>query len=353
MLILVSLVGITPVFNLYPPVLRYFLREPVFYYSGIATAAISLLIFQILLQRIPEAFRTLWNRNVIAGKANLHEEQPSTDAVPADVEAQYQQFIDRLSLLLNDPRQIIVGIICGLSGASWIFYNIDTSDLTSATTQFIHPFFIVQFLIGFGIGYVVGLQVWRMIIIGYQIRQLSKEFDLTLQLGHPDGCAGLAPLGNLCLWNALIVSPAGIDLGGWLIFGNTSYQGLLYFLLFVVMVIASVSFFAPLWNVHQIMLAKRDAVRQQLDQLGESINHLTRELLDRVDELDPSESEKLAKKLDRMRQTYLDNQQISTWPFNTRTLAKFITSQLVPLLSLTGLGEPIKEVIFRLVDFFK
>jgi len=344
LLILATLIGLTAAFRYYPPVLRYFLRQDLFYYSGIGTAGISLLIFQILLQRIPEAFRSLWNRNAIVARGALPE---------TSVDEQYRGFMEELGRRLNHPRQFVIGVVCGLLGAAWVFNNFNTTDLATVATSLADPDFIVQFLIGFSIGYIVGLQVWRMIVVGYEIGQIGKKFDIALQLGHPDGCAGLAPLGNLCLWNALIICPAGIDLGCWLIFGDTGYQGLLYILLFVVMVIASVSFFVPLRNIHHTMVIKRDLIRQQLDQLGENMNQLARRLLEQASELDAAESEKIAKKLERMRQTYAENQRIPTWPFDTKTLVQFITSQIVPLLSLTGLGQPIKDIVFRLVDFLK
>lgn len=338
----------------------------VMYFSGILAAALSLLAFQVLMRRIPDTFRTLWDRNIISIRLKDPDDKtdpPSTPkASPIPVEEHYRKFIDHFGRLLNDPRQSVMGIVFGLLGAGWIIVvSYRLGGWEEVINTFTRPLLIGQFVLEFVIGYIVGLLAWRMIITGYEIWKLGQQFDLVLQLGHPDRCGGLAPLGNLCLWNALIISTAGMHLGGWIILGPilpepyralaAFYKPLFSTLLIVPIILAGVSFFLPLWSVHQIMASKRTAIERQLDQLSQSIDRLARELLDRADELDPADSEKMAKKLDRMRQIYQENQHVPVWPFNTRILAKFITSQSIPLLGITGLGQPILKALSGLMDF--
>lgn len=338
----------------------------VMYFSGIVAAALSLFAFQVLMQRIPETFRILWDRNTVRARPKRPTDAAHSASVTTEEstppEEQYRAFIDNVKRWLNDSRQRIMGVIIGLLGAGWIV--VDSYRLggwKALLDPFADPVLIGQFIIEFIIGYIIGLLAWRMIVAGYQIWQMGMKFDLALQLGHPDRCGGLSPIGNLCLWNALIVSTAGVHLGGWIILGPILpeqysdlaawYTPLFSTLLLVPLAVAAISFFLPLWSVHQIMVAKRALIQRQLDQLGQSINHLARELLDRADELDPVESEKMARKLERMQQIYRENQHISVWPFNTRILAKFTTSQIVPLLGLTGLGQPVLKAIAGLLDF--
>ena len=194
-----------------------------------------------------------------------------------------------------------------------------------------------------------------MLVIGVQVWKLGKKFDLNPQLGHPDNCGGLEPLGNLCLWNALILALPGVFLGGWIILGPSTkyddiYTSLFYKLLLIPMSWAAISFFLPLWSVHQILLAKREAIRLHLDQLGRSIDQMAHQMLDRAHELEPDESEKMAKKLELMRQTYQQNKDYPVWPFNYEILKKQALSQIVQVLSLTGLVKPILDAVKIVVD---
>jgi len=97
------------------------------------------------------------------------------------------------------------------------------------------------------------------------------------------------------------------------------------------------------------MATKRDVILRKLDRLGRAINELSRRLIDNVETLDPAENEKISKRIETMRQTYESYNKIPTWPFNLDILAKFSTSQIIPVLSLTGLGKPILNAIEALL----
>lgn len=301
--------------------------------SGMVAAALSLFASQFLMQRIPEILGTLWNRNLIASKpttdldgANPTEEVLNTTAnpsKPAPVEDTYRTFIHDVEGLLNHPGQWLIGVFFALLVLTWAHYH---------WYELIGESFI---------GFIIGIMAWRMIVTGVQVWQLGKKFDLTPQSGHPDKCGGFEPLGNLCLWNALIVTIPAVFLWGWIILGPGTQYGNFYTpqfskLLLVPVAWAMLSFFLPLWSVHQIMIAKRAVVRQQLDQLSKSINHLAREMLAEADELEPEEGEKMAEKLELMRQIYQQNQHYPVWPFNLGIMVKFMTSQAVPILGLVS-----------------
>jgi hypothetical protein len=315
------------------------------YITGMLSVALCLLAFQILMQKIPEILATLWNRSIIESRS-----APPSPAVLNE----YQDFCRQVEASLNHHAQWVLGLVFALLVMTW-----------ATRYPFPRSFSLVGFLVLVGlaiqflIALIVGLMVWRMIVIGVQVWRLGSRFNLAPQLGHPDGCGGLEPLGNLCLWNALIVSIGGLFLGGWTILGPSSpyasvantYAPLFAKLLVIPMLVAAVSFFLPLWSVHLAMTARRAEVQLQLDQLGSVINGLEHEMLEKVDELQADQSEKMAKKLDVMQQVYMRGNYYPVWPFNIKTLLKFGTSQVVPLLGLTGLGEPIVKVIKALFDF--
>lgn len=326
----------------------------VMFTSGLIAAALSLVAFQVLMHRIPRVLATLSNRSLIKAKTVTGSAPQSdgsngnTDTQPAFLPPprQYLAFVSSFEYWLNHPGQWFLGLIFVFLVIVWTVLVKEFPPIGSADFYGI--------LIEYPIGFVVGFMSWRMIVTGVAIWRLGEEFDLTPQLGHPDHCGGLEPIGSLCLWNALIVSIAGIHLGGWITLGlllgpSDPYGSLAIFwtptysaLLLVPLAYAFVSFLVPVWRVHQLMVAKRTEVWQQLDQLGQKIDNLQRELLDRVDELGPDEYEKLSKNLDQMRRTYQQNTKFPVWPFNFGTYIKFAVSQLLPLLGLIlGMVEPI------------
>jgi hypothetical protein len=314
--------------------------------SGLIAAALSLIAFQVLMQHIPRTLGTLWSRRVISTKADQwvpqqtngspHNSHEETDLLSE--EKQYLEFLSSFEHRLNHPGQWFLGLFFTFLVVIWTVIVVELPVLGSI------DFFAV--IIQYPIGFIVGFMSWRMIVTGMEVWQLGRQFDLNPQLGHPDGCGGMEPLGGLCLWHALIVSIAGIHLGGWIAIGavlgpSNPYGRVGWFwtptysvLLLVPLAYALISFLAPVWRVHQVMVAKRAEVWHQLDQLGQKINLLQRELIEQAENLDPNQYERLSKNLEQMRRAHEQNKKFPVWPFNLATYLKFILSQLIPLVAL-------------------
>ncbi len=343
-----------------------FLGDPMFG-SGLVAAALALFTFQLVMQRIPETFGTLWSRNLIARKPDAIElasapASVNSAAVLGDeqsVTQPYDAFIKDVERWLNHRWSWGLGILFAILGFARFPYQ--SGGLNEFWRQLLRDLPRLSWtdwvdIVGEPfIGFIIGLLVWRMIVAAVKVRELGKRFDLNVQLGHPDGCGGLEPLGNLCLWNALLVTIPGVFLGAWIILGPRSQYGNLYVelhskLLLVPIILAPLTFILPLWSVHQVMASKAAEVRLELDRLSQSIDHLARELLNRADELQPEEGEKIAKNLELRQQIYRRSQQIPLWPLNVGLLAKFATSQVVPVLGLTGLGQPLLKVVDAFVQ---
>ncbi len=330
---------------------KYPLADYPMFYSGLLSSAISLLLFSSLMKRIPYTLGTLWDRKIIGFRdeafgdsgANKEDLTLKTNSYsPSKLEKQYVAFIRKFQDLLNSPYQWVFGLAFSALVFTWHSYEYE---------YFMQ---ITEHLIAF----VIGFMAWRMIIIGVLVWQLGRKFDINPQLGHPDECGGLEPLGNLCLWNALILSVLGIFLGVWIIIGPSTrydniYTGFFYKLLLAPVIWAVVSFLFPLWSVHDVLVAKREEVQLQLNQMGQRINQLSHEILDRCQELEPEESEKIAKKLAILKQTYQQHENYPVWPFNADLIKKLTLSQTVQLLSLTGLGQPILNGVKIIVDIIK
>jgi hypothetical protein len=284
----------------------------VMFMSGLIAAALSLVAFQVLMQRIPRALGTLWSRGLIRAKAdqgiphqaNGSQHNSNEQTVPLPVEKQYLEFLSSFERRLKHPGQWLLGLFFVSLVVVWTAIVVKFPPLGSI------EFFAI--IIQYPIGFIIGFMSWRMIVTGMEVWQLGRQFDLNPQLGHPDSCGGLEPLGSLCLWHALIVSIAGIHLGGWIVLGvvlgpSDPYGRVGAFwtptysvLLLVPLAYALISFLAPVWGVHQVMVAKRAEVWHQLDQLGQRINLLQRELLQQAEELEPDQYERLSQNLEQM-----------------------------------------------------
>ena len=364
----------------------FYLRSDPMFSTGEWTVAAALLLFGFLMSVIPDTFRTLWDRNMIACRPARPEQATEGQALPETgsqnpAEAEFRRFIVDFNSLLNGRGQIITGLILGLFAGAWVplgraFVELGAGksgpDVLADEIRYLQAslggyLLSMRFLLYFVLGILIGLLVWRMVATSYAIWKLGNRFDLLPQLGHPDRCGGFAPLGYLCLWSALISSVAAIYLGGWIIIlgsnlgtaGSTldrRYRTDLYVPLFsaylaVPVVYAILSFILPVWNVHRIMAAKREAILQKLDVLGNRIDRLSREMLEQAESRSPAENEDAAKRLDLMRKTYENNKAIPVWPFNTDIMVRFVSSLTVPLLGLTHLGQPIVNTIAEFVKF--
>lgn len=302
------------------------------YISGMLAAALSLIAFSELMKKIPETFSNLWRRGIIVKIRHPSPSKKIEDGKASEVAAlknerlikRFRQFIQNMQKTLNHPYQWAMGVAFSLLVFTWDWSN---------------P---IEFFIAF----IIGLMAWRMFITSIYIWKLGVEFCLEPKLGHPDKSGGLSPLGNLCLWNALIITIPAIHLGGWSILKIFAKEGSSFYkisetyaplylgLLFIIVVFAIVTFFLPLFNVHWIMEKWKKRVQERLNQLERSINHLESRLLNETERLDQKEFESIQKELERMQQVYTRNDRLPVWPFNIEIMIKFLISQVIPILGI-------------------
>lgn len=334
--------------------------------------AVVLFVAQYLMQLIPDTLLAIWSRNILAvkppvcpGNAKMTGDEIRVNGNSSkfiSLEDNYLSFIHDFESLLNHPIQWFIG------GALAILFWILPSSINGYLDYVLHPYSLLdrlelysEFIAMIIICFVTGLTVWRMIVTGWQIKQLGNMFDLRPQLEHIDECGGLSPIGNLCLWNAGIFLIIEMYLVVWIVIFQ--YSGYLYHLpiklvpisqfefyqylhngiiqllpvfnvlLPLPIILAFAGFFLPLWSTHKALTIKRDEVQHQLGLLSESIDHLESGLLDRVGMLEPDESEKIAKKLELMRLTYNIYQKYPVWPFNSAILKKLMVFEATGILS--------------------
>ena len=316
--------------------------------SGMAAVVAAFGVFIAFASRLPGAFALVPLRGLVSDKD----------------QAQYVAFEREIEGALNSRRQFAVGAVLTVFVAGGYFLIrtglLDTVFGSGARTSSAEDLPIGLILLADAAiavaAFAAGLVIWRMWVVGRKVHALGHRFRLRIQMGHPDGCGGFEPLGNLSLWNALILAVPGIWLGWWIPAAarNPYYEHwvpLFTTLAGVVVLLAIGTFLGPLWNVHVAMTRSAETIREEIEKRGRQIDELARELVAGADHLTPEEREKKAKDLELQQSIFRANEQIPTWPIDLRILLKFTSSQLVPLLGLTGLGKPVVEATSRLSDF--
>ena len=327
--------------------------------TGIIDVAAVLYAFQTMMGLVPRNLDRLYDRKIIVLKNIENKSKTGEHQISGDLlQKEWDAFKDSLNKAMNHFCQYISALIFIGFSVMILLYPLRGEPLLQEiiALYLTDPGLLIQSILYNLVGLVIGLMAWRMLIVGLYIWQIGKKFDLKLQSGHPDECGGLEPLGIICLWNALITTIPAIFLGFW-IFVGPSIRGYAHWkpfhltLLPVPIAFALISFVLPMYSVHQIMEEKRDEMLDDLDRLGFEIDLIGSDLMDPILNLTLEQREEKDKLLKMKLALYEEKKKIPLWPVNSSLIKKFITSQAVPVLGLTGLGEPIMKVIKSLLVF--
>lgn len=333
--------------------------------SALVAVAVALFAFKHLMNMIPKALSSICGKNILLNMTNT---------ISSD--DQYLSFIKNFAIQLNSSKQWIAGFICSIPGFFIGLFNLRFSGyeffigllnlrfsgdgLKSWILSDPYNFFQIIVLYPF-IGFVLGLMIWRMLVIGWEISQLGRKFKLNPQPENPDGCGGLEPIGNLCLWNALIISIMAIWLGSWIILVTMppfeiygpQYRSVHSVLLIIPISLSIIAFLWPLWKIHNQMEMGQAKIYYGSNQLNNKINRLDQETLAQPGTPNLRKKEKVVKKQDLIQQDNKITSNYPTWPFNASILKKLALSQTVPFLSLLGLGKPIIDLVSNLLNIIK
>lgn len=311
--------------------------------TGVLTVAVVLLTVQILFDRLPRVLETIWRRNLIAASGR--------DMLP---------YLDRLEAALNAKGARTLALLLALGALFatypfryWVIAKSFPFDLpTSLAYYFGGQIGIIAPVLGF----IVGLLAWRVGVIAYFIGKLGEMFPMRLQINHYDQCGGLKPLGDLAFNIAIIVLIPSIFLGVWgfvtTIFENpelqlyiTMWGGLFRQLLIVLGVLSVFLFLQPVYKIHLRMEEYKRTIQSELDELSLKIETLSYELRNRAGKLTQQEAGDKLGEIEFMQNVYKLNSQIPTWPFDWKTLLRFTSAQIIPLLSLIGTSGPFVQVL--------
>jgi hypothetical protein len=324
--------------------LIYNIREPMII-TGLIAAATAAVLFQSLLNQLREVLARLWTQGVLR--------MPASDGRTVGLAAtEFIRFVKDVDARLNGRMQWLCGLL--IAAAMYVSFPIRLNPPKAWTTHVVDwmvsvdSSYLIFAWMQVAFAFVLGLLMWRMVVIAARISQLGNIFELNIQPQHPDHSGGLKVLGDICLLNASILIAPAIFLGGWLTAipafgpGNHYYVYVSYYewLLIVVFTLATVAFIYPLLGVHAAMVRERYRLRLQLDALSSRIDALSRSLLE---ETDVDRLQQLSNERALRMAAYDQNSSIPVWPFDAAVLRKFSLAQMIPLLSLTGVSPTVVE----------
>ena len=359
----------------------YVADNPMFL-TGLLSAALAAFLFRTLLDQVPETLDSLWARKVLKLKSEMPikeaEKQtlvgrllrwlpetwwecPEKPEAGRELGQVYCAFVDSFEDHLNHWASWVLGLF--FASIMYVSFplRLDQGWTFNWMRVMVHRWGwwpLIGSVSQIAIAYILGLFVWRMIVIAWKVRRLGHVFDFDIQVQHPDKSGGLKPLGDLCFSNALVISVPGVFLAGWAIAVQhldisryTLWASFYQQLLLVLVVLAFLAFFHPLFAVHRAMVRQQTRIRRQLDELSLQIDKLAQMLLDKADTLGAERGEELSKELALLQQVYQNNSAIPVWPFDKNIVLKFISSQAIPLLSLTGIGPSVLNVLESMLKF--
>jgi hypothetical protein len=321
--------------------------DPMFI-TGLLAATCAAFLFGVLFGELPEVLGYLWKQQVFATRTSPGKQG-------ADLAEAYLPFINNFQRDLNRGWSLLPG-----AAIAFLMFLSFSARFSNGRDWWKHPLAWLatevrlrdwSYLVFAGslflLAFVLGLLLWRVLIVAVAVYRLDKLFDFKLQLQHPDHSSGLRPLGDICLTNALILSAPAIFLASWLIiipgFGTVHNRYALYvpyyeFLLVVVFGLAVIAFALPLYGVHRGMLRQRARLEGSLYELATKIDLLTRRVLAEAISGPSDQLDKLSKDLVALEEAYALTSAIPTWPFDRAILRRFSVAQFIPLLTITGIA---------------
>jgi hypothetical protein len=203
-------------------------------------------------------------------------------------------------------------------------------------------------------GYTTAIASWAMFVTSFYIRDVTSIFDFVLQPSHPDRCGGQKFLGNFCLGMALPILMVAIivailSIGSVLHpFPFSPETASITTLVCVILVLcilplATYAFFAPLWNVHRKMVNEKEAYANKF---SNRFMKLEQQMWASLDKEALEEAKVTKEEMELLQTLHPDTIQYPHWPFDQSIFLKFLTPQIVPLISLiVGLSPSAAEAL--------
>jgi hypothetical protein len=318
-----------------------------FLLSEVTIIAATAWTFTLWLEHIPTIFQfVVKGRRIISLQPN------------EDVSQKYKQFLQEYQrILLSSQRMwmiillttlaLVFSLVLLLPGLPLIVSSFPRDPLysllrvLSALLAVLIPLPLCAYFFAVG--------AWIVYSTGSTLRKVTKSFELVVVPNHPDGCGGLKWLGNFCLGMALplllSLSFLGVwGIGGALTVGVTPAIIAVNSILFFGIILSILAFFVPLWGIHQQMLSKEEAYENEFVEQTGKLEQTMRSAL--LVEKNIQKAKEAKEEWDMTQVIYANTRDYPVWPFDRGILLKFLTPQIVPILSLVvGISPPAAEAL--------
>jgi hypothetical protein len=195
-------------------------------------------------------------------------------------------------------------------------------------------------------GAVAGSWLGRMTGYGLTLSRALRRRELHLRLipGHPDGAAGLKPVGDFHLYQSLAASLPAIFLGAWvlalslaggsrLLRGYQPYLGQYLWLLPLAMLFEILVFVLPMRSVHTIMKSRKEhTYLPVVDKLSAGIAAAEASL----DDPATTDQDAIRQRMALLTEHYQELESIPTWPVSRSILRRFTLRNVGLLIPFVG-----------------
>lgn len=280
------------------------------HYGSINIIFLGMIMLIVLLIRwhrqIPALFQWLWESGRLESKGG-------------HLKIEFEQCLqDYQKALLSIKEPLIIGfslpfifIVIGLwAGIPGFLMSFFTPPVVALLT------FLV--LIGFLCLYMVGQAGWIGFVTGRQIGRLSRQFDIKIQLRHPDRCGGLKPLGGFCVEAALPFIGVGLILATVPIL-HLDIDDVLSIMATVVIFVffgplAVLAVFAPLWQIHLEMARQKMIYEDGFASQAMALEQIIRDHTTEKGDLKKAENAKA--KIEILQSVNPEKASYPVWPFH-------------------------------------
>lgn len=336
------------------------------YQTFVLTLAVTAWHMRTFFRALPYTFQRLAEQGVITEK-----EAGSAQAFVQD----YQH------RLYRPARHIIatISVLIGLALNYFILFKQDLDRLLPGhEPDSLRPYTTITWLSnwinGLGILIVIvvaGLLIFRLFVTAKLINRAPVFFDFHIQLSHPDQCGGFKAVGDLCLQMVYILLVPTLFVSFWLLVSKhvtltPEWQALvpgyvldplfrnpIKALLFLLAVSGIGIFFWPMFSIHTLMDAERAELQKTLDAIARRIHELDSAILSNPASMPIDERSKNMDEIESLKELYLRTNRAPAWPIDRKLAINFATTQIIPIISLLGLGGPIGQLIEIVTKLFQ
>jgi hypothetical protein len=342
--------------------LRYTFRwfEMIFYLFAMLVLIVEVYVTRDFFENIQRTFVELMKRNIINRPKNNITVLQRFGLFLAEFE---EKLSYRIPLFLSSIIEVIILVVLQRSRLFPIIFLPENYPVSALTLNFLTIF--VPMTIA---GYMISVAVWKCFITGYFVHRFSNIFEITVQPSHPDKAGGLKPLGDLIFSMALITIVASLALSILTIasqINNTIYKILIsaylpssqvqapFYLystewlakgsLAVAIILSFVVFVLPIISTHRRMRSEKINLLSSLTEVGNKITELEKQI--KKVNLDYKKRNEAFAEIASLSKIYELANKTPVWPFDRDILIKFFTPQVISLLSLLGIIQPIVDAI--------